>query len=104
MLDWLRKIRRVPEGELCGAWRPCPDVRAVAAPDGLAVFDLEHGCVFRSNAVGAEIWREVVERQRGAAAVAGELAGRFGISAVQAREDVTRFVNQLREQKLVTAQ
>lgn len=102
MFDWLRKVRRLPPGEMSGVLFAGADVRAVAAADGLAVFDLARGGVFRSNAVGAEIWRELIERQRDAASVANEFAGRFGISAEQACEDMARFVEQLRQQGLVT--
>lgn len=103
MFDWMRKTPRPAEDETAGGvLRAGPDVRAVAADDGLAVFDMAHGGVFRSNAVGAEIWRELIERQRDQESVAEDIAGRFGISMERARQDVAGFIDQLRRQKLVT--
>ena len=102
IFDWMRKTRRPPEDNASDTVRANPDVRAVAAADGLAVFDTVHGGVFRSNAVGAEIWRELIEKQGEAGRVADRLAGRFDIPVEQAREDVSRFVDQLRQHRLVT--
>ena|SRR5215469_4053267 len=104
MFSWMRKSRRAPECEGDGVLRASANVRAIAADGGLAVFDTVRGGVFRSNAVGAEIWRELIERQRDPSSVAEELAGQFGISTVRARQDVARFVGQLREEKLVIVQ
>ena len=101
MFDWMRKIRRPPEQGASDTLRAHPDVRAVSA-DGLALFDTVRGGVFRSNEVGAEIWRGLIEQQRQAETVAEGLAARFGIPAERAREDVSRFVDQLRQHRLVT--
>jgi hypothetical protein len=97
---WIEKMRgRSPRAG--SELQPCAEVRAVAAQDGLAVFHMGRGVMFKANAVGAEIWRGVIEQHRDAAAVARTLAGRFGVAPEQAEHDVSRFLGQLLEQGLV---
>jgi hypothetical protein len=98
--DWMKRMGQ-PRGAAAKALGARADVRAVAAEDGLAVFDMTRGTVFRSNAVGAEIWRGVIEQGREPGAVAESLAERFGVAREQARDDVDRFVGQLRQEGLV---
>jgi hypothetical protein len=98
---WIDRIRRPSCRMAAETLRPSPDVRAVAADDGLAVFDMGRGAMFKSNAVGAEIWRAVIEQHRDTSSVARSLAGRFGVPAAQAEDDVSRFLDQLRQQGLV---
>jgi hypothetical protein len=99
--DWIERIRRPSRGTPAEVLRPSPDVRAVAAEDGLAVFHMGRGAMFKSNAIGSEIWRTVIEQQRDTHSVAKMLAGRFGVPADQAEQDVSRFLAQLQEQELV---
>lgn len=99
--NWIEKIRRPSRGTPSEVLRPSPDVRAVAAEDGLAVFHMGRGAMFKSNAIGSEIWRAVIEQQRDMHSVAKTLAGRFGVPATQAEQDVSRFLAQLQEQELV---
>lgn len=99
--DWIEKIRRPSRVAPSEALRPAPDVRAVAAEDGLAVFHMGRGAMFKSNAIGSEIWRSVIEQRRDTRSVARELAGRFGVPAAQAEQDVSRFLAQLQEKELV---
>jgi hypothetical protein len=95
------KLRKSSSNGNSKALQPCADVRAVAAADGLAVFDMGRGVMFKANAVGSEIWRCIIEQHRDEGSVARALAGRFGVPAEQARIDVSRFLGQLREQGLV---
>jgi len=99
--DWIERIRRPSPGTRSGVLRPSPDVRAVAAEDGLAVFHMGRGAMFKSNAIGSEIWRTVIEQHRDKHGIAKTLAGRFGVSAAQAEQDVSRFLAQLQEQELI---
>ena len=99
--EWIGKFRRRSADERGGELQPCPEVRAVAAHDGLAVFHMGRGVMFKANAVGSEIWRGVIEQHRDAGSVARALAGRFGVPPEQAQHDVTRFLGQLLEQGLV---
>lgn len=98
--DWIERIRRL-RGAASEAFRPSPEVRAVAADDGLAVFDMKRGAMFKSNAVGSAIWRAAIEQRRDTHSVAKILAGRFGVPAAQAEHDVSRFLEQLQKQGLV---
>lgn len=99
--DWIERIHRTSRGMPAELLRPSPDVRAVAAEDGLAVFHMGRGAMFKSNAIGSEIWRTVIEQHRDARSVAKALAGQFGVPAAQAEQDVSRFLAQLRDQGLV---
>ena len=98
--EWFGKLRRRSSEER-GEFQPCAEVRAVAADDGLAVFHMGRGMMFKANAVGSEIWRGVIEQRRDAGSVARALAGRFGVPPEQASHDVARFLGQLLEQGLV---
>lgn len=99
--EWILRIRRRSSGEGSGELQACAEVRAVAEDDGLAVFHMGRGLMFKANAVGSEIWRGVIEQRRDAGSVARALAGRFGVPPEQARHDVSRFLGQLLEQGLV---
>lgn len=99
--DWVARICHTAGPAPSGALRPAPEVRAVAADDGLAVFDMGRGAMFKSNAIGSEIWRAIIEQHRDARSVAKTLAGRFGVPAAQAEEDVSRFLAQLRQHGLL---
>jgi hypothetical protein len=99
--EWIGKIWWISSGEPRAELQPRAEVRAVAADDGLAVFDMGRGVMFKANAVGSEIWRGVIEQRRDASSVARVLAGRFGVPTEQAQYDVSRFLGQLVEQGLV---
>jgi Coenzyme PQQ synthesis protein D (PqqD) len=101
--DWIDKTDGRQSGSSAATLCARADVRAVAVADGLAVLDMGRGTVFKANAVGAEIWRELIEQQRDTESVAETLAGRFDVSPAQAREDVNRFVGQLCKEGLVSS-
>ena len=77
------------------------DVRAVVSEQGLAVFDMSRGTVFKANAVGATIWQLAIEDRQDPAMVAQELAARYGQPVTRTRADVDQFVAQLRQERLV---
>jgi len=73
---------------------PSPEVRASLQEDGVVFLHLRSGIVFRSNRIGAAIWKGLGRRQD-LASIASEIGREYGISAEQAARDAARFVAQL---------
>ena len=73
---------------------PSPDARASLQEDGVVFLHLQSGIVFRSNRVGAAIWKGLGSR-RGLAEIASEIGREYGVPTDQAARDAARFVAQL---------
>jgi hypothetical protein len=71
-----------------------PDVRASLQGDGVVFLHTQNGVVFRSNRVGAAIWKGLSDR-KAIASIAEEIGREHGIPFQQAAEDASRFVAQL---------
>jgi len=76
---------------------PSPEVRASFEQDGVVFLHLRSGIVFRSNRIGAAIWKGLGNRQN-LAAIACDIGCRYGIPAEQAARDAAGFVAQLEAQ------
>ena len=76
---------------------PSPDVRASFEEDGVVFLHLRSGIVFRSNRVGAAIWKGLGRRQD-LAAIASEIGREYGIPADRAARDAAAFVAQIEAQ------
>ena len=76
---------------------PSPDVRASLQKDGVVFLHLRSGAVFRSNRIGAAIWKGLGSRQD-LAAIASQIGGEYGIPADQAVRDAAAFLAQLEAQ------
>lgn len=74
-----------------GSLTVSPDVCASLQEEGVVFLQLRKGTVFRSNRIGADIWRGLLGGQD-VTAIASEIVREYGISAGQAGEDTTRFV------------
>jgi hypothetical protein len=81
---------RVPEG-----------VRATVDEDGVVLFSLTAGKLFRANRTGARIWSAIAQG-KDAERLAQELSNEFGISVSRAAEDISRFLQSLTRSKLLT--
>jgi hypothetical protein len=71
-----------------------PDVRASFHDDGVVFLDVRGGTVFRSNRIGAAIWKGLIGRQE-LATIAAQIGREYSITAEQAMEDASSFVAQL---------
>jgi hypothetical protein len=80
---------RVPEG-----------VRATVDENGLVLFSISAGKLFRANRTGARIWSAITQG-KDADLVAQEISAEFGISVSRAAEDVARFVQSLTRSELL---
>lgn len=80
---------------------PSPDVRASLQEDGVVFLNLRSGIVFRSNRIGAAIWKGLGGR-REPAAIASEIGREYGVRAEQAMRDTAAFIAQLEAQGFVT--
>jgi len=76
---------------------PAPEVRASLQEDGVVFLHLRSGIVFRSNRVGAVIWKKL-GRSQDLASIASEIGREYGIPAEQAARDAAGFVAQLEAQ------
>ena len=76
---------------------PSSEVRASVQQDGVVFLHLRSGIVFRSNRIGAAIWKGLGSRQD-LAAIALEIGREYGIPAEQAARDAAGFVAQLEAQ------
>src|SRR5436305_13844776 len=72
------------EGRVC--FTTSSDVRASVHEDGVVFLHLRRGIVFRSNRIGAAIWRALGRRQD-FAAIASDLGREYGVPVEQAARD-----------------
>jgi hypothetical protein len=84
-----RRSFRVPEG-----------VRATVDENGLVLFSITAGTLFRANRTGARIWSAITQG-KDAELVAQELSNDFGISVSRAAEDISRFIQSLTRSELL---
>ena len=80
---------------------PSSDVRASVQQDGVVFLHLGSGIVFRSNRIGAAIWRALGRRQD-FAAIASEIGREYGVPVEQASRDAWGFITQLETQGFLT--
>jgi hypothetical protein len=59
-------------------------------------------CVYTFNGVGDHIWREL-ETPKNAIELAASVQEKYGISREQALSDISEFLNQLRQERLIVA-
>ena len=76
---------------------PSPDVRASLEANGVVFLNLRSGIVFRSNRIGAAIWRGLGSHME-VTAIASGIGREYSIPEEQAVEDTTAFVGQLEAQ------
>ncbi len=81
--------------------RLSPDVRASVCEDGVVFLQIQKGVVFRSNRIGAAIWKGLTD---GAdlAAVAAAISGQYGVPQQQVQDDAARFISALTAEGLLS--
>jgi hypothetical protein len=77
-------------------------VHSVMDPDGAVLLDVKRGKYFSLNGVAADIWNGL-QGGLDVSRIQADIEHEYGISADQAREDVTRFMARLEKEELVDA-
>ncbi|HEY2017548.1 MAG TPA: PqqD family protein [Bryobacteraceae bacterium] len=72
-----------------------PDVRASLHEDGVVFLQLQSGAVFRSNRIGADIWKGLMDKQD-LLTIASRIASESSVSPELVGQDVAQFVAQLK--------
>jgi hypothetical protein len=75
-------------------------VRAVIDDDGAVLLDIRKGTYFSLNPMAVEIWRHL-EAGRSVPEMEGRLQDTFDAPAAVLREDLGRFLAQLRDSQLI---
>ena len=78
-----------------------PEESAVEVGGRWVVMGVEQGDYVELNAIGVYIWERIAE-ERSIASLTAEIAERYGAEVALVAPDVSRFVSQLRDQKLIT--
>jgi hypothetical protein len=103
---WFRsKKKNTPASTECtgnaGSFRVPEGVQATVDENGLVLFSLTAGKLFRANRTGARIWSAITQGED-AELLALELSNEFGISVSRAAEDISRFLQSLTRSELLT--
>ena len=77
-----------------------PDGRASWQEDGVVFLQLRTGVIFRSNRVGAVIWKGITDRQT-MTAITAQVSRDYAVPLEQAARDAANFVAQLEANGLV---
>jgi len=102
-MSFLRKHRITsPSGPdaPAGGFQASAESRASIDTDGIALFHLSSGLIFRANRIGAIIWQGVRDKQTVQNIAAG-ISREHGVSLGQAEQDTTAFIAELRAQKFL---
>jgi hypothetical protein len=77
-----------------------PEAAASIHDSGIVILHIGDGRLYASNGTGARIWRGV-EEQLSLEAITDELSDEYQIDRATAREDVVRFLAELRRHTLI---
>jgi hypothetical protein len=77
-----------------------PESAASVHDSGIVILHIGNGQLYASNGTGARIWRGV-EEQLSLEAIADEISDEYQIALATAREDVVRFLAELRRHTLI---
>ena len=75
-------------------------VRETVNQDGAVLLDIQQGLCFSLNPVGTKIW-EMIKAGRSVNEIADSLEEEFRLPRSQFLQDISDFLNQLQEMKLV---
>jgi hypothetical protein len=102
---WFRSEKKNPpateEPSNAGSFRIPAGIQATVDENGLVLFSLTAGKLFRANRTGARIWSAITQG-KDAELLAQELSNEFGISVSCAAEDISRFLHSLTRSELLT--
>jgi Coenzyme PQQ synthesis protein D (PqqD) len=77
-----------------------PDVRASVCDGGVVFLAIRKGVVFRSNRVGAAIWKGLQEGHD-VAAVSAAISAEYGVSREDVERDASQFIAALTAEGLL---
>jgi hypothetical protein len=77
-----------------------PDARASVQTDGVVFLQLGSGSVFRSNRIGARIWRGLLEREE-MDSIAARISHEYAVPREQVDQDAAGFIADLEKQGLL---
>src|SRR5258707_2725286 len=77
-----------------------PDARASVQADGVVFLHLGSGSVFRSNRIGARIWRGLLERED-MDSLAAHISREYAVPRDQVDQDAAGFIADLQTQGLL---
>ena len=75
--------------------------RTAIHDDGAVFFHLDTGVLFKSNQVGARIWKGVLNHDS-PATIISQISSEYGIAESQAAEDAVQFLAELEAEGFVT--
>lgn len=79
-----------------------PDtVLARQIQEEMVILDLRSGCYFSLNAIGSEVWEQLMQQQP-LDKIAAALAAKYGAESTSIQADVSALLGDLLEQKLIT--
>ena len=76
--------------------------RTAIHEDGAVFFHLDTGVLFKSNRVGAQIWKGVLSQDT-PATIISQISSEYGIAEEQAAQDTGQFLAALESEGFVTA-
>jgi len=103
---WFRSKKKsapagaAPMSNAAGSFRVPEGVQATVDENGLVLFSITAGKLFRANRTGARIWSAVTQGED-AELLAQDLSNEFGISVSRAAEDISRFLQALTRSELL---
>jgi hypothetical protein len=100
MLNLFPKIFKKKREHGGGSLAPSPDARASFNQQGAVFLHLSRGTVFRSNTMGAAIWKRLLGGSQ-PESIAREIAGDYGVQPERVAGDVARFVARLESEGLL---
>ncbi len=93
MLKLFRKRKNQPVSAV--AWSLSPDAQVSVSDQGVVFLHLGTGQLFRSNRVGAAIWRGIADGQD-LPAIAARIGGEYAVPENEVLRDASRFVAALK--------
>jgi len=96
-----RKRLVMPDGPARRTPAVSPHVRASLQDGALVLLDVSQGLLFKSNGIGARIWRGLSEGLS-AREIAGQLSAEFSVTAERVEQDVLQFLTDLQIHGLAT--
>ena len=85
---------------MTNTFKPAEGVAVSADGEGIVLFHVREGLLFRTKRIGALIWRGI-ERELPAESIAAEVSRKQDIPSGTAQEYTSRFVAELRRHRLI---
>jgi hypothetical protein len=101
------RSKRALTSEACNSlfpsekFRLSDEGRAILHDDGIVFLQVRSGTVFKSNRIGAEIWKRLADGEN-VDSIAANLSRQYTVSCERALADARNFVSELESRSLVT--